>query len=71
MFSLTADVRTLRFCEKLPRVRLSAAPVNKRSLGELLVGFMHYYGFMFDYAQMAVSVRVGACLVRDPSNGGW
>ncbi|EPY50511.1 poly(A) polymerase Cid11 [Schizosaccharomyces cryophilus OY26] len=42
---------------------------NKSSLGELLLDFFRYYGFVYDYKESVVSVRSGTLL--DKRSKGW
>ncbi|VDD86664.1 unnamed protein product [Enterobius vermicularis] len=64
-FGADLDVRTLNSStplEGVPGIPHNASPML--SLGNLLIGFFHYYAFEFDYVNDAISVRLGRKIER-------
>ncbi|XP_018323171.1 poly(A) RNA polymerase gld-2 homolog A-like isoform X2 [Agrilus planipennis] len=59
-FSPDIEIHNIDVQEELPPFFSD----NKQSLGELLVGFLHYYTF-FDYDSYAISVRLGSYVPID------
>merc|ERR1711976_332591 len=60
-FSNTIDIRLLTLNEKLPPYN---SP-NKQSVGELFVGFLHYYAEEFQFLDDAISIRLGTKMPRE------
>ncbi|KAM3721133.1 Poly(A) RNA polymerase gld-2 [Dirofilaria immitis] len=70
-FSASADVRSLNVSSHLepPPAWVTNETIT---LGELLIGFLEYYAFKFDYLKDAISVRLGSktertVVARQPS----
>lgn len=59
-FSPTVDIHYIDIQEELPKFSSD----NKQSLGELFLGFLHYYT-VFNYDLYAISVREGRVLMKD------
>ncbi|VDN01632.1 unnamed protein product [Thelazia callipaeda] len=70
-FSPNADVRSLNVSSHLEPPP-GWIPNETVTLGELLIGFLEYYAFKFDYLKDAISVRLGSktertVVARQPS----
>uniref|UniRef100_A0A0N5ATF7 PAP-associated domain-containing protein n=1 Tax=Syphacia muris TaxID=451379 RepID=A0A0N5ATF7_9BILA len=64
-FGPDVDVRTLNASaplEDLPGIPHNVSPAV--TVGDLLIGFFHYYAFEFDYINDAISVRLGRKIER-------
>lgn len=59
-FSPSSEIQGIDIQEDLPKFKSD----NKMSLGELLIGFLHYYSY-FNYGMFAISVRTGSRLQID------
>lgn len=59
-FRPDTDVRQLEIDVELPPFE----PTNRRSLGELLIGFLDYYGNQFDYDHDVISIRNNRTIKR-------
>ncbi|VDK32143.1 unnamed protein product, partial [Gongylonema pulchrum] len=62
-FSATADVRSLNVSTHLEPPQ-NWVTNETTTLGELLIGFLEYYAFKFDYLKDAISVRLGKKIPR-------
>ncbi|XP_064459794.1 poly(A) RNA polymerase GLD2-like [Ornithodoros turicata] len=60
-FQPNEDVRNLKLYEDLPPF----VSENSMSLGELFLGFLHYYSSKFDFSQQCISVRLGATIHKN------
>lgn len=59
-FDSCSNVRSLRLTQKLPKF----SSENTSTLGELLVGFLYYYSYRFNFKKCAISVRVGKAITK-------
>lgn len=59
-FQPHADVRSLNLYEDLPPF----VSQNKKTVGELFLGFLTYYSSKFDFSQQCISVRLGRTLPK-------
>ncbi|XP_076355316.1 poly(A) RNA polymerase GLD2-like isoform X2 [Tachypleus tridentatus] len=59
-FLLHSDVRSLKMQEEIPKWNSQ----NNQTLGELFVGFLNYYSYMFDFSKKAISVRLGCTVPK-------
>ena len=59
-FKPDSDITKLNLFEELPRFR----SFNKSSVGQLFSGFLHYYGYVFDFERDVVSVRTGGVIPK-------
>lgn len=61
IFSPSSDIKRLNLLEPLPNF----LSLNAQSLGELLLGFLYYFSYMFKFAVDVMSVRLGSTLDKE------